>query len=64
MEREQQRRPTFLESLTAEERAAVLRAQLYETHKARGTLGIFYEMYPDLAPQRRSRDGDGGARDR
>jgi hypothetical protein len=64
MEREQTRRPTFLESLTAEERDAALRAQLYETHKAHGTLGVFYLMYPDLAPQRRSRDGDDGARER
>jgi len=48
--------PNSFEALTNDEKAAARRAQLYATHKARGTLGIFYEMYPDLAPPPRRRD--------
>ena len=38
------------DSLTAEERAAADRAALYATHKAHGTLGVYFGMYPDEAP--------------
>jgi hypothetical protein len=40
-----------LDDLTDEEKAAARRASLYATHKARGTIGVFFEMYPDLAPE-------------
>jgi hypothetical protein len=41
--------PDF-ESLTANEKAEALRADSYATHKARGTLGTHYQLYPDDRP--------------
>ena len=35
---------------SSEERAAAARAELYATLKARGSLGVYYRMYPDEAP--------------
>jgi hypothetical protein len=43
-------RPDSFEALTADEKAAVRRAELYATHKARGTLGVYYLLYPDERP--------------
>ena len=40
------------DSLTAAERAAADKAELYATHKAHGTLGMYYTLYPEDAPIR------------
>ena len=56
--------PNSFEAMTSDEKAAFLRAQLYQTHKARGSLGVFFQMYPDLAPPSRPRGGDGRERER
>jgi hypothetical protein len=49
---------------TREERAAAKRAELYATHKARGTLGTYYEMYPDEKPIEYERDNERRGRSR
>jgi hypothetical protein len=46
------------QALTAKEKAAVWRGRLYQTHKAHGTLGIYYHMYPDERPRGREHDRD------
>ena len=35
---------------SSEERAAADRAQLFQTHKARGSLGTYYGIYPQDMP--------------
>jgi hypothetical protein len=35
---------------TSAEREAARRAQLYDTHKKRGTLGLYFYMFPDECP--------------
>lgn len=40
---------------SSEERAAAARAELYATHKARGSLGVYYQMFPDEAPSPRQK---------
>ena len=47
---------------TREERAAAKRAELYATHKARGSLGTYFEMFPDEKPIPRQRQDDGRER--
>lgn len=47
--------PNSFEALTSDEKAAALRAELYATHKASGSLGTYYAMYPDEAPKPRER---------
>jgi hypothetical protein len=37
---------------------------LYATHKAHGSLGTYYEMYPDEKPMPRERESDGRGRGR
>jgi len=49
---------------TEEERAAAMRAELYATHKARGSLGTYYEMFPDEKPIPRERESEGRERER
>jgi len=46
------------------ERAAAKRAALFATHKARGSLGTYYEMFPDEKPIPRPRQSDGQDRER
>ena len=53
-----------IEALTAEERAAVRRARLYQTHKAHGSLGTYYLMYPDEKPRGWDRERDDDDRER
>ena len=36
--------------------------ELYEYHKNAGTLGLFYDMYPDLRPKQPERDRGGRER--
>lgn len=48
MEREE--RQPAKRGITEEERRAAERAQLYRTHKAHGTLGMYFWFYPDEAP--------------
>ena len=45
--------PDSFEVLTSDEKAAARRAQLYATHKARGTLDTYYQLYPDERPPSR-----------
>jgi len=47
---------------TREERAAAMRAELYMTHKVRGSLGTYYEMFPDEKPVPRRRENEGRER--
>ena len=52
---------------THEEKAAAKCAQLYATHKARGSLGTYFQMFPDDAPPEywdppRSRGSEGRER--
>ncbi len=42
------------------ERAEAIRVELYQTHKAHGSLGIYYSLYPDEAPIRPERERDDG----
>ncbi len=48
--------PNSFEALADAEKAAAMRAQLYATHKAHGTLGMYYQLYPEDAPRVRQRD--------
>jgi hypothetical protein len=38
--------------------------ELYEFHKNNGTLGMFYDLYPDLRPCQVERDPSAGGRER
>ena len=42
------------------EKADAIRAALYQWHKAHGSLGVYYSLYPDDAPIRPQRDRDDG----
>jgi hypothetical protein len=33
-----------------EQRNLMERARLYELHKAHGSLGVFYDLYPEMRP--------------
>jgi hypothetical protein len=35
------------------EKAEAVKARLYQEHSARGTLGAFYDLYPDERPRAR-----------
>lgn len=43
--------------------AAKLKLELYGWHKQHGTLGVFYELYPEARPVERG-PGDRGGRER
>jgi hypothetical protein len=34
-----------------QEKPEAVKARLYQEHKARGTLGTFYDLYPDARPR-------------
>jgi hypothetical protein len=55
-----------LDFMTSDERAAAEKARLYQAHKAHGTLGIYYYLYPEDAPYQplRGRDREDEGRER
>lgn len=55
------REPTLFELMTGDEKAELLRNELYWTHARRGNPGFFYEMYPDLKPRKERDDGREGS---
>jgi hypothetical protein len=57
---EPERRYDKYAGLGEAEKAEAIRAELYQTHKAHGTLGVYYSLYPDEAPIRPQRDRDDG----
>jgi hypothetical protein len=57
--------PDSVEAMTDNEKWALRRAQLYAAHKARGSLGTYYYLYPDDAPPgywKKERQDDGRER--
>ena len=43
-------KPGSWESLDNHAKAEIIRMQLYQVHKERGSLGTYYQLYPDHTP--------------
>lgn len=67
MEREERPPKSPLDLMTSEERATAEKARLYLVHKAHGSLGIYYLLYPEdrpAPPRERGRDREDEGRER